>query len=157
MSWSTDFDNPVEVEVYDSATDTVLKQTQYRKRIWFDWHTAAIQLLSDLMTEKSPVGRRLSEILDIEVGTTRQAAWSKMLGVSEKAKVSYRELGEMLEAHLEETPALRDELYPTLGIMRRPLFKGGRDMRDVMADVAKSSSKTSIKLPVAPEEVSGAG
>jgi hypothetical protein len=38
-----------------------------------------------------------------------------------------------------------------------PLFKVGRDMRDVMADVAKSSSKTSIKLPVAPEEVSGAG
>lgn len=109
-----------------------------RQKTWFDWHSASITVLHQLMggAEKmvAKIGtkqaRMIKELTELSISTENSNAWSKVMGVPEKKPVSFREMGELLEEKIKSDTEFRNNLYPLCGIRRRNMFLQGMDFRE---------------------------
>jgi RecA/RadA recombinase len=90
------------------------------QRTYFDWESAAIELLM-----KPPVdaqsAKQIRSVIDLEASAKDRTVWSEALGIKEDSPVSYREAGTILH----KRPDLLEQLYKPLGIRRRTKFETG--------------------------------
>lgn len=127
MLWYTDFDD------IDPITEMP------RPKIFFDWHGASIEILSELTNGKGKLAKSLNKIIDLETNDDRRTVSSSTLGISEPC--SYREAGGILEEH----PDILRAIYPLVGIRTRHLFKIGIDFRTQQEDIKKLSGNLVLK------------
>ena len=147
MLWYTDFDTTDSRVIVDSQTGTQRTVSGHPQRTYFDWHSTSVEILLDLQKDR---GNRASKLLNdlfyIEGNDDRRHCWCKDLGVNEKSKISWAEMGQVLEDRLATDHALADALYPLLGIRRRPMYQSGTDYRDLMR---ASISQMAAAVPTA--------
>jgi len=142
MLWYTDYDAKQEVCTVDPETGEVRRELTFPQRTFFDWHSAAIDILLSIQREKTKQSKLLCEVLEIVSGDDRRHSYCKELGVTEKSKVSWAELGVRLEERLASDRSFADALYPILGIRRRVMFKPGVDYRDCYRQAANQVGAT---------------
>lgn len=148
MLWYTDFDNPISRVVVDAEAGTQRTVTINPQFTYFDWDSAAIDILLDLQKDRgNRASKLLGDLFRIEGGDDRRYCWCKDLGVTEKSKVSWAELGKVLEERLAADQSLVDALYPILGIRRRPMYRPGLDYRDLMASSVSRLAETASQEP----------
>lgn len=141
-----------------------------RQKTFFDWHSATIELLELCMRTgdegkgfKSPRAKALRDMIDLDLNQDRRLASSRALGVSPEDKLTYQELGEVLEYRISSDESFRKELYDIMGIREQFMFRNGVDLRQQfaenatrLAELEKKRSLTSsadIPLPTAVEPV----
>jgi RecA/RadA recombinase len=146
MLWYTDFSEQVEKTVFDDESGEEKTVMIYPQRTFFDWDSASVDIVVSLLKEKTTQSRLLADVLHIEK-VDRRYCWSKTLGISEKEKISAREMGALLEQELQKNPSLRDALYPVLGIRRRFMYRPGFDYRALLARIAEASHKSTAGVP----------
>ncbi len=111
-----------------------------RQKSFFDWHSSSIELLVDCMKPgdagmgfSSRRAKELKELIDLHRDDDRRQVSSKVLGISDKDKLPYREAGKILEDKIQSDPAFCTALYDIMGIRRRFMFQYGVDLREQIA------------------------
>jgi len=105
----------------------------------FEWWEASILYLADgygqTKTKAAQVLPAVKEVCDFHSkagGSLGKLYWSKRLGVESSDAMPAHDLGVELERH----PDVLAELYPVLGIQRRPFFQPGVDFQGQLEDYA---------------------
>jgi hypothetical protein len=130
----------VEMCWYFDADDRDPINGEPRQKSYFDWHSSSIELLKDCMKTgdegqgfTSRRAKTLRELLDLTLDEDRRQAWSDTLGVAQEDKLSYRELGLLLEQRLRTDAEFCKNLYEVMGIRRQFMFQRGVDFRAQIA------------------------
>jgi hypothetical protein len=105
----------------------------FRQKTIFDWHSASIEILAELLKGEGVKAKRLREVIDLTVSTDSRTASSVLLGIGPKSKVKYREAGQILEEKLQSDEEFRNALYAETGIRRRYLFQPDVDYPEQIA------------------------
>jgi hypothetical protein len=122
MVWYMDIQNPTEAG-------------ECLQRTYFDWDTAAIEIVRKVMVEPGVTRRKkIEELVGLHCTEKTKMCWSEQLGIPDDEPVSYAEAGKLLEAKIDAEPAFRDALYPLMGIRRRVLYRPSTDYREQMKD-----------------------
>lgn len=122
MVWYMDINNPTEAG-------------ECLQRTYFDWDTAAIELLRKAMQDPGVSRRKkLEELVGLHCTDSTKKCWSDQLDIPEDEPLSYAEAGKVLEAKIDSDQAFRDALYPLMGIRRRVLYRPSVDYREQMKD-----------------------
>ena len=128
MVWYIDYENPTE-------------GGECLQRTFFDWGTAAIEVVRRVLAEPgTDRKRRLNDLLELHLTDKSKTCWSPVLGISQDSPLSYREAGVVLEDKIDSDKTFRDLLYPLVGIRRRTMYAPGTDFRDQMS-VAQLASR----------------
>lgn len=136
MLWYTDFNQKVK-KYYKSENNEITEIEEYPQITFFDWHSSTTELILQILKENTRQSKQLKNILYIEGGYDRRYCYSPTLGVSQNDKISWREMGQLIEEKINSDREFRDELYPILGIRRRFMYRPGVDFRDLIQE-AKS-------------------
>jgi len=129
----------------------------YRQKTYFDWYTASIDILLEILREKDQQAKHLREVLDLNWDPDTKKVYAPELGIPQKAKVRPRVAGGILEQKLYEDAAFRDALYAETGIRRRFLFRPELDYREQIMEAVKMASvadqkATQVTAPPPPAE-----
>jgi hypothetical protein len=105
-------------------------ETVRRLHSRFEWWAGSIMLLCKCVGQTKTVAGmlqpRLKEVCDVHEkkgGSKGTLYWSNRLGVTSSDAMPAHDLGMLLE----QSPNVLADLYPVLGIQRRPFFKPGVD------------------------------
>jgi hypothetical protein len=96
----------------------------FQQRVFFDWHSASIQLLIDLSSGQDERGERIRDMLPLQPDCGARRVACRTLGINSSSSETYRTAGEILESRIAADTTFRDALYAATGIRRRPLFRG---------------------------------
>jgi hypothetical protein len=120
---------------YDEAS------ADFRQHTYFDWHTATLDMLLQFEADKDSkkTWEAINDIVDIKAASQGRY-WSERLGISRDKPVRRHEFGKLLDYDRE----VCRELFPILGITRRPVFRPGERLEDI---IATASAKTDAELP----------
>jgi RecA/RadA recombinase len=131
----------IEVDmVWKMDVDNITASGECLQRTYFDWETASIEILNKWLEDSGrDIKRKLSDLVDLHCNKTTQKVWSTQLGISDDSPVSYREGGLILEEKIQSDKSFRDNLYPLLGIRRRPLYRPGPDYREQMQEARQAA------------------
>jgi hypothetical protein len=143
-------------------------RVQVKLRIWqvdgrtharFEWWEASILLLMKGVGMRKAVADillpRIKEVLDLHeksAGNKGKMFWSKRLGVESADAMPAHDLG----VKLEQRSDILGELYPILGVRRRPFFQPGVDYMKQLEDyshVADQADAAHQKLQSMQEEL----
>lgn len=147
MLWYTDYDDR------DPAG-------HYRQKTFWDWYSASISILANLLKGDGKQAKRLREVIDLNLDTDTHKVWSPALGIDKKDKVPAREAGELLERKIYEDAAFRDALYAETGVRRRYLFKPHLDYQEQVKEAIKLAAgqcpeEIPLEIPDGSESQSG--
>jgi hypothetical protein len=113
----------------------------FRQRAYFDWHTATLDTLLRFEADKDSkkTWHAINDIVDIN-SSTQGRYWSARLGISQDKPVRRHEFGKAIDYDR----GVCRELFPILGITRRPVFRPGERLEDI---IQTASAKTDAELP----------
>lgn len=137
LLWYIDFSTKVEKLYIDPNSGEQKRVFEYPQRTFFDWHSSSVEIILQILKSRTKQAKLLADVLVIEGGDDRRYCWSPTLGVPKDSKISWREMGNLLENELQRNDSFRDSLYPVLGIRRRFMYQPGVDYRQQM-ELAKS-------------------
>jgi hypothetical protein len=113
----------------------------WRQHVYFDWHTATLETLLQYEADKDSrkTWNAINDIVDINAASQGRY-WSTRLGISKEKPVRRHEFGRALDYDR----GVCRELFPILGITRRPVFRPGERLDDT---IEKASAKADAELP----------
>ena len=113
----------------------------FRQHTYFDWHTATLDMLLQLEADKDSkkTWHAINDIVDINAAAQGRY-WSKRLGIPKEKPVRRHEFGKAIDYDRE----ICRELFPILGITRRPVYRPGERLEDI---IATASAKSDAALP----------
>jgi hypothetical protein len=113
----------------------------WRQHVYFDWHTATLDMLLQFEADKDSkkTWHAINDIVDIN-SATQGRYWSTRLGISREHPVRRHEFGKALDYDR----GVCRELFPILGITRRPVFRPGERLEDT---IKMASAKADAGLP----------
>jgi hypothetical protein len=113
----------------------------WRQHAYFDWHTATLDTLLQYEADKDSkkTWNAINDIVDINA-VAQGRYWSYRLGIPKEKPVRRHEFGRALDYDR----GVCRELFPILGITRRPVFRPGERLVDT---IVMASAKTDAELP----------
>ena len=113
----------------------------WRQHVYFDWHTATLDMLLQFEADKDSkkTWNAINDIVDIN-SATQGRYWSTRLGIPRDKPVRRHEFGKAVDYDR----GVCRELFPILGITRRPVFRPGERLEDT---IKVASAKADAELP----------
>ena len=113
----------------------------FRQHTYFDWHTATLDMLLQFEADKDSkkTWHAINDIVDIN-SATQGRYWSTRLGIPKDKPVRRHEFGKAVDYDRD----VCRELFPILGITRRPVFRPGVRLEET---IQLASAKADAELP----------
>jgi hypothetical protein len=113
----------------------------WRQHTYFDWHTATLDVLLRFEADKDSkkIWHAINDIVDINAASQGRY-WSTRLSIPKEKPVRRHTFGKALDYDR----AICRELFPLLGITRRPVFRPGTRLEDT---ILLASAKSDAELP----------
>jgi hypothetical protein len=113
----------------------------WRQHTYFDWHTATLDTLLQFEADKDSkkTWHAINDVVDINAASQGKF-WSTRLGIPKDKAVRRHEFGKAID----HDRGVCRELFPLLGITRRPVFRPGQRLEDT---IKIASAKADAELP----------